>query len=241
KTLDDNIILVIISESGKLYKGSFYKAISESSIIIEMKTLNHRELSGFISKIFNSENVKCDRAIIDYIIDRSGYLNKELNKNLYNIENEVKKLISSLGRAKKIKREDVDHLLITDREKNIFKLTDSICTGDLKTAIDSFMSLNEGKEDNYLAFYMIIRLIRNLLNIKILKHLGKDNMSIIKTTKLSKFEFGKLSNFERHFSLEDLKRMHTELYKTEVKLKSSVGSFEENMIYLISELCLIRK
>ncbi len=234
--LDESVILIIVSESGKLFKGGFYKKISKSSLIFEMSKLNRKEFYGFIAKQINSKGIKVKTDILNYIIDRTGYLNSDLNKNLYDIQNELDKLTSSITSGKRLDKAAVDSLLVTSVEKNIFEMTDAICMGNTTKAINSFLNLNTGKDDNYLAFYMIIRLFRNLLYIKEYKIKNYKNPDIMKKLGISSFEFGKLNGFEARINRDTLFNIYTELYDVEVNLKSSVGDFENNMLYLISRI-----
>lgn len=234
--LDDTVILLIISKSGKLFKGGFQKKVSKNSKIFEMSKLNRTDFSGFISKQINSKGIKVKNDILNYIIDRTGYLNADLNKNLYDVQNELDKLTSSITKGQRIDKADVDSLLVSSVEKNIFEMTDAICMGNTNKAINSFLNLNTGKDDNYLAFYMIIRLFRNLLYIKEYKRERYKNPDIIKKLGISSFEFGKLNGFESRINRETLLNIYSELYDIEVNLKSSVGDFENNMLYLISRI-----
>lgn len=234
--LDDSIILIIVSESGKIFKGAFYKKVSKYSIILEMSKLNRREFSGFITKQVNSKGLKVKTDILNYIIDRTGYLNSDLNKNLYDVQNELDKLTSSIKKGERIDKASVDSLLVSSVEKNIFEMTDAICMGNTTKALNSFLNLNTGKDDNYLAFYMIIRLFRNLLYIKEYKKEKLKNPDIMKKLGISSFEFGKLNGFESRINRDTLLKIYSQLYDIEVNLKSSVGDFENNMLYLISRI-----
>lgn len=234
--LDDHVILIIVSESGKLFKGSFTKKAQEHSIIIDMAKLNRRDFSGFINKQFAAKGIRLRSDILNYIIDRSGYLNADFNKSLYDVQNELDKLTSRVSSGSTIDKGIVDGLMISSVEKNIFEMTDAISIGNTNKAINSFLNINMGKDDNYLALHMIIRLFRNILNIKDYKHEGLNKAEIMKRTGISNFEFGKLSGFEARIDRKTILDIYDILYDVEVNLKSSVGNFEDNMLYLISSI-----
>lgn len=226
-------ILLINSSSGKFFKGSLYKKAEKTGNIVKIDKLNRKELGNFIGKKLAQSDIKINSKVLNMLMDALRYGDKDLDVDLYDVSNELEKLISV---AKgKLREEDIRRIYNDDQVGNIFALTDSICNKDANKAIDNFMLLNENK-DNYQVLYMIIRQFRNILNIKLLKNQKRNDYDIKKLTGLKDFEYNKLKGFEARYSMEDIKEIYSKLYETDLNLKSSKGDYQTNMLSLITQL-----
>lgn len=231
--ISEDTILVINSTSGKFFKGSLFKEAEKNANIIQTQRLNRKELANFIGKKLASHNLRISRQLLNKLIDGLGYENKDLNISLYDVNNEVEKITSSA--SGKIRESDLEGLYRQNLVGNIFKLTDAICSFNPKEAIENFMILNKDSDD-YRVLYMIIRQFRNLINIKLLKKQNRKDYDIKKTIGLKDYEYKKLLNFEKNYSIEELKDIYEKIYMTELNLKSGKGSYQTNMIGLISSI-----
>ena len=150
------------------FRGKFYKQISILGHNIELVRFNEIELFKFIKKRFVSKNIEVKDIVLKYIIDRIGYLDSSREKNLYDVENEVNKLLNSFSKDV-LDFKDVDEILVDKFENSIFKLLDTISKKDYKNSIKILVELKKSGEDSFSTFYMIVRYIRNLLGVKVLK------------------------------------------------------------------------
>lgn len=226
--------LLIFTFKENPFKGKFYKKIQSLGHNIELICFTQIELFKFIKKRFNLKNIKIKDSNINYIIDKIGYLDKSRNKNLYDVENEVKKILNQ--DKKEIEIKDIDEILIDKFENNIFKLLDFISIKDYKNSIITLVNLKKSNEDSFLIFYMIVRYVRNLLYIKTLRQRQKTIEEITKEIKISNYECKKLYKTTDSFTLQTLIEYINLLYETEVKLKSTTKDIDILLELLITKM-----
>lgn len=210
-------ILLFVFRGKKAYRSKFVKHIEKLGDHISFHKLTAPALREFISQRLT--NVHYQREFLDYFIDRSYYLDKNHDKNLYDIVNALDQL---KGNAKNniLKLSDIDNLA-GNYEKNIFKLMDSFSQRDIPLSLQYLYDLNREKDESYRIFFMLVRQIRNLLYVKEFNRRKYPVESATEISGISKYEFQKISKFIRFWSYKDLMRNLHLAYKVEVILKST--------------------
>ena len=219
------------------FRGKFYKEISILGHNIELNRFNEVELFKFIRKRFKSKNIEINQTVINYIIDRIGYLDNSREKNLYDVENEVKKVVDSFN-GELITVENVDEILIDKFENSVFKLLDSISKRDFKNSYKMLIELDKSGEDTFAIFYMLVRYIRNLLGVKLLKSKQKHTDYISKELKISNYECKKLYSACDNFSLDTLYRFVNLAYEVEANIKTKGRSIDLMLELMISKMSI---
>lgn len=230
-------VLVFVMKGETAFRGKFYKEISILGHNIELVKLNEIDLFKFIKKRFNAKNIEVSDKIIRYIMDRIGYLDSSRNKNLYDVENEVKKILE-FENINSLTIEDVDSILIDKFENSIFKLMDSIGSKNYSDSMNVLANLIKSGSDPFSIFYMIVRLVRNLLGIKYLKTQNKHLDYISKELKLSTYECKKLYSSCDNFSIETLCDFLLICYDVECNVKTRSVDISLLLEILISKMSL---
>ena len=84
------------------------------------------DLFKWVKKKFDNKNVLIDNAQIMYFINQEGYLDKSSEKTLSDLENEINKISSFVGKENKVTNDIIDQLSQKKVENDIFKLIDYI-------------------------------------------------------------------------------------------------------------------
>lgn len=228
--IPDHSILIINSYNDKVFKGKLYKNIEKIGKIINYNKLEYKELSTWIKNFFKENKLDISSDLVDYIIDKSAYLNKDLNKNLYDLNNELLKFNKFSGG---ISKGNIDSIFTSSFESNIFKLTDAVSHRDISKSLEIYSDILKNSDDPFRIFYMIVRLIRNILTVKESIRIKKRDIDISREYSISTFEIKKLKGVIKLWKYDNLKKAIHSAYKTEIMLKStSIPSIEivENYI-----------
>ena len=235
--IPNTTVLLFVMKGSLAYRGKFYKQISILGHNIELVRFNEIELFKFIKKRFVSKNIEVKDNVLKYIIDRIGYLDSSREKILYDVENEVNKLLNSFSKDV-LDFKDVDEILVDKFENSIFKLLDMISKKDYKSSIKILIELKKSGEDSFSTFYMIVRYIRNLLGVKVLKLKQKHIDYISKELKISNYECKKLYFACDNFSLETLCDYIDLTYSVESDIKTKNRDIDLLLELLISKMSL---
>lgn len=227
-------ILVLVSYQ-KAFKGKFIKNSRECTVHIEVDKLNRNQLKNFILKKLKIHQISMNNEAMEYFINNTLYFEKELDINLYDVENEVNKIIHS--NLPKIGIAEVEEILISSAEANIFKLTDAIGENHKQKILTSFFKLIRSDMDIVKIYYMMNRTIRNLFYIKWGQRKQVSFIKINESLKLSPYEFKKLQNYIENWKLKELQNIMHEAYRSEVKMKRSFDTIENIIRNYVMFIC----
>lgn len=149
--------------------------------------------------------------------DRSGKINQSYN--LWEASNEIEKLVN-YREGKEIKKEDVELLVKSKVDMNIFSLIDSISSKNKnKAALLLNKQIEEGLNENYI-LTMFVYQFRNLIKIKSLLDQGFVIPQIVAQTKMHPFVVQKTVQQCQKFEMEALKKIYKKLFDADLAIKT---------------------
>ena len=235
ENFNDMTYLFFIYNSDKLFKGKFVKQIEKFGQIYTFSRLNQKDFYGFVRKFFVNNGINIEMNSVRLIADRLRYLDKDSNKTLFEVENEISKLLNNI-KSKSPTYDEIEESIIDTFEEKIFGLLDYMSTKDLKKSLTSYKTMKN--EDQMMIYYMIIRQVRNMICVRDC-HNKKINMQTGQSyCALSPFEYKKLEKLVKNYNMNDLLKLHELCYKSEVNFKTSKRKIEDIIERMILEFCI---
>lgn len=234
--LGDHVLLLIRGKGEKFFKGKLYKTIEKQGHVAHCSRLSGQDLKGFIEKRLSRSRIRAKGDLIQYLMDKLGYLGRDSTVNLFDVDNELEKICSATTEGGVLTREAIDQNLISTLRDNIFVLTDAVSIGNTNLAIRTYLRLVQSGEEPFMIFQMLVRQVRNLIHIRLLQARHPKQRDQLESAGLSSFEFQKLSGHLRRIQWQDLLQMHGLLFEMECKTKTSQGDMTTNMLLLITRL-----
>lgn len=236
--LSDDICLIFLEKGKKADKSKkIVKKINDIGGLIEFNKLTGRDLDNWIKKSFKEQNKNISKTNINYLIQASAYFDRNAHKTLYDLKNEIIKLTTYLGNRKEIKTQDIDNIVAKSLERNIFKLLNSISEKNVNNSLKIFNEMYMLNEPIQLILHMIIRQFRLMLMYKVLKAKGYYENDISKKMKVKFYEFNKIKNYSRNFSMDQLEKGLNLCLKVDKYLKTSSMNEKLLMEMLLINLC----
>lgn len=232
---NDMTYVFLVYESDKLFKGKFVKSIEKNGDIYNFSRLEKRQFYSFIKKFFLSNMIKLDDKSTILIADRLRYLDKDTNRSLYEIENELSKLANNI-KSKTPSYDEIEESIIDTFEEKIFGLLDYMSTKDAKKSLNAFRTMKN--EDVAMIYYMIIRQIRNMISVKDCVGKRINPQTAQNYCGLKSFEYGKLERFVGKYKMKDLLFLHRLCFESEKNIKTSKRDFYEVIERIILAFCL---
>ncbi len=154
-----------------------------------------------------------------------GFAQKDKKKkvvqsfDLWEVNNEIEKLISYCW-GREISEKDVELLVVSKIDMNVFNLIDSIGSKNKGKAVLLLNSqIEKGLNENYI-LTMLAYQFRNLLKVKSLLEQGLSSSAITAETKMHPFVVQKSVQQCQNFKLADLKKIYGKLYDADVAIKT---------------------
>jgi len=217
KNIIDDKDLVIVFWEGKNPKktNNFFKFLIKNAKAQGFEKPTGAKLNQWIVKKIHS------------IDPKSGISQRALEKlifyvgqDFFSLEQEIKKLTNHAG-EKIISEEEVDLLVQSNFDLNIFQTIDALGNRNKKEALKFLHQHLKKGEDPFYIFSMFVYQFRNVLKVVDLKENYRMNeQEIANKTKLHPFVVKKSLIHGRNFSLETLKKIYQKLSNLDAKIKT---------------------
>ena len=229
----ENSRLIFASETVNKTR-SVYKAIAKYGTVYEFTRFDEAGLRNFIIKRFNSMGAKITEDVLDEFIYATAYLDKNSDRDLFTVENDVFKTASyalSEGRVV-ISRQDVEECMPGVLRTDVFAMLDAISSGKKAEAVRLLeSSLSEG-ENVFRLLSLITGHFEIMLGYKELSAQGKQPGEITSILgERSEWRVKRLGGFARRIELSKLKDILMNLYDMERGIKS--GDIPERLAFTI--------
>lgn len=204
----------------------FDRTFAKAGNVYDFAPLNSGQLRGFIEKRLNASGKKYKSSLVWRIADESGYNNKNIDYGLYELDNDIKKIIAHSGSRDEINDSDVADIITANPENDIFGLIDAIGARRKDRALELLNNLiTKGANE-----YQILALLTNQLELMLMtKEMGSDgmNMAAIKeemkaTAGVHEFKTQKACQSASHFSVADLRKILSAAYDIDMHIKSGL-------------------
>ncbi|MCK9443144.1 MAG: DNA polymerase III subunit delta [Tissierellaceae bacterium] len=236
ESLGDYVCLVIIDKFNSLKKTTkLYKSIKKQGGIVEFSKLKGKDLNSWVEKEFKGHGKSISYSNISYFIQQSAYGDYNSTKSLYDLENEISKVINYAGEGE-ITKGHVEIAMIRTLDTNIFNLLDSINRKDRDSALGILNDLYISNEPIQRILFMIIRQIRLLLGYKLYRERGDDGGSIQKKLQIKDYEFKKISFEANKFHKDNLIGALEHILDLDIKQKTSSNDEKLALEMLIIQL-----
>ncbi len=207
-------------------KNKVRTAASKCGKVYDFQPLNDKLLRSFIEKRFRSAGKVHRPSVTDSIIESSGYGNKAVEYNLYNLDNDLKKIIAH-SYGDEITDSDVMAVLSVSPESNVFAMLDAIGRNRKDEAFRLLHNLMVSGTSVFLLIRMITSQIELILDVKELKEEGNQLAAIQKKLGVHQFRVKKAMSLTGRYSTDHLRKILSAAYEIDGNIKS--GLFESTL------------
>ena len=216
-----------ISSKGKRRKGGgLQKMIEGFGRSYEFAPIDKDDLTVFIVKRFRSEGKEVSGRAVDTIIANSGYMNKNIDYALYNLESDIKKIAAHSG-GDTVTEEDVLAGLSDNLEHAVFKMLDAVSENKKDVALQLLHDMLLTGADEHGILALIANQLELMLEVKQLSGEGRNENEIAKHLKVHDFRVSKANRFQKRYDENELRRMLLSAFETDDRIKS--GELEASL------------
>lgn len=201
--------------------GKLYKALKKKCRVYEFGRLDRSQLTAFAAKRFDAAKANADRAALRYLIEETGYFHRDTVYDLYNLENDIKKLAAYRG-GEPIREEDIDAVLKGDMDKFAFDFLDAVTSGQKGKALRLLHNILGSGGEVYGVLGLLINQFELMLEAKELKAEKMNKDEIAQKLSMNSYRVGKALSFADKFSEEKLKDILTRFYEADRSIKTGV-------------------
>ena len=218
--------ILIISTDADGQKNDFFKELKKKSKAYDFDRLDRVQISAFAEKRFRACGLGIKREALRYLIEETGYFNKESEYRIFNLENDIKKVIAHCDGAE-VKPEDISTALNGDMDTYIFNFLDAAANKKKDAAFTIMHSMLNSGSDFFSIVPMLINQFELLLEVKEFKDDAMPASEIIKIMKIHEFRVKKAMQTSDRFTKTKLREILSQLYELDRNVKT--GTLEQNL------------
>jgi|GEM_PF-207987 len=199
----------------------------------EFECLDDSKIRIWVAKEFSKKNVQISLLALKKLIYWVG-------NDLWRMENEIKKL--SLVGKRTIEEKDINTLVRSKIETNIFKIIEAVSSRNKKAAMRLITEYQEKGESEEYLLSMILWQIRNIAQVKFSKFNEEypsfsTKQKIAKELKIHPYVVEKSLALAKKFSGEEIKKVYHKLMEVDYKIKTGKIESGAALILFVSEIC----
>lgn len=226
--LDSEDIILIYEEKDFNKNNSLFKFLKKNAKSQEFKFLTGQGLKAWIKKEFDRYETKIDSGVLEKLIEYIG-------NDLWQMSNEIRKL-ASFRNSETVKAEDIELLVKSKIETDIFKTIDAIADKNKKQALNLLHKHLEKGDSPLYILSMINYQFRNLLIVKDFIEKDKPYNIILKRSGLHPFVVKKSYYQSQKFTFQELKKIFQKIFKADLDIKTGKTQPEIALDLLIAEI-----
>lgn len=235
--LNESILLIFTGQKPDDAGGKsrLFRAVEEAGAVYDFTPLDMRTLRGFVVKRLKKNNVCAQPSVIDMMIRDSGYLNKDMDYGLYNLDNDIKKMIAHSDGVR-ITSDDVATAVSDNLETNVFAMIDAVSRNRKDEAYRLLNNLFASRANVFPIQKLLVAQLELMLVVKEMRNEGMNVSDMHKYLKMNEYRVKKTVQHSARVSEEKLRKILLKGYEIESNIKTGLMSDRLAMEYFIAEI-----
>ncbi len=188
--------------------------------------LDRPQLNGFAEKRFKAAGVNIDRSVLKYLIDETGYFNRETEYTIFNLENDIKKIIA-FNDSGNITEDDIDQTLKGDLDKFAFDFLDAVTSNKKDVAFRMLSNILGNGGEVFSVLGLLVNQFELILETKEMSETTRDTQRMAEVLKMNPFRVKKALSYADKFEKKKLQSILSQLYEIDRNIKT--GMIEPNL------------
>jgi DNA polymerase-3 subunit delta len=225
KVLPDSCLLMLTADSVDKRR-KLYKAIAATGSCYEFSRLSEGEVRSFIQKRLKQSGKTAGAAVIRQMIAMSGYFDRQSDYTLYNLDNDIKKLIAHSD-GDIIQLSDIAGGLSGNTESYVFDMINAISRNCKDEALQLLHNLLVSGESVYKLLALVCSHYEIVLMVKEMREEGRSAEEIKSTTGAHEYRIKIAGQLSERYSIEQLRRILCRCFDVDKNIKT--GLLEERL------------
>ncbi len=161
--------------------------IKKYGAVYEFDRIDRDELAQWIKRELGKSGKNIGAKELDHFINSIGYIDKNGSKSMYDVENEVKKLMNYIGKATAVHMEHIEAIVPRNVENDIFKLINACSEKDADRSLRVYGDLLLEGESSLGILALLTKQIKNMIGVAELHNKRYDGKSISEKLKIHEY------------------------------------------------------
>ncbi len=163
--INDTTCLILVSYGSIDKKKRLFKELKNQGAAYEFDRIDRDELAKWIRNSLGKSSKSIGSRELDHFINSIGYLDKNGSKTMYDVENEIKKLVGFAGSSTDILMAHIEAVVPRNIENDIFKLINACSEKDVDRSLRLYGDMLLEGENSFGILGLLSRQIKNMLEV----------------------------------------------------------------------------
>lgn len=218
-------------------RNELYKFANKKYDFYQSDRLDRKKFSSWVMERFKSRKISIDNNSREYFVEKSGYLFRDSQITLLDVENEIEKICLNSYNSGTITIIDIDKASSKVNDNDIFKFIDYIFAGESKNVYFMMKNIIDSQKSPLLLFSLISRHISTLIKIHILRKNGIAQDSISKMLSMHPFVVKKCTSQLKNHSYSSLIDLYNLCSDMDYRIKKGQIRDDLGLEVMIGRIC----
>ena len=219
KNFPESTVLILICGNPDKRK-KLYKAAVKYGSAYDFDRLDPPMLRSFVAKRFRAAKKEFDPDLSSYLIDMSGYYDKDSDYTLDNLVNDIAKTTAHSG--ERITAQDIENTVISGTERDVFAFTDALSSGQKGEALRILHFLLEGGENVFKLLGLICSQYETILSVCEMRSDGMNLAQMKAALGIHEFRIKKAFDPASRYDAEKLRHVLMKAYEADRNIKTGL-------------------
>lgn len=212
--------LVFVTESKYSDSITAYgKKLMKACSAYDFAKLDKAGLQSFVNKRVRAAGKILGHREMDYLIDLSGYFNKDSEYTLAQLDSDLEKIVKAVD-DDQISNSLIEDLLIGKQDKYVFNLIDAMMSGNKGKALEIAETIIHEDDGAMAVLALMTKQLEIMYDSLELEREGMSLPQMAKATGIHEFRLKKAYQAARAFNIDSLKDLLIKVYNTDRDIKS---------------------
>ncbi|MBQ6389689.1 MAG: DNA polymerase III subunit delta [Mogibacterium sp.] len=197
---------------------AFGKKFAKKGGGYEFSRLDKADLKSFITKRIHTSGKMIARRELDYLIDLTGYYNKESSYDLARLDADIAKLVKACPEDS-ISYGLIEDLLIGDSDRYVFNLVDAVVNGDRPRALEIAETIIREEDGAMQVIALLTKQFEIMYDALELSREGYSVSQMASMTGINEFRFKRAWQSAGAYKLSRLRELLVQLYNIDRDIK----------------------
>ena len=218
--------ILILSASNPDDASQLTKYLKKECKTYAFDRLDRPQLNGFAEKRFRAAGTNIEKSVLKYLIDETGYFNRETEYTIFNLENDIKKIIA-YNETGNISVQDIDQTLKGDLDKFAFDFLDAVTSGRKDNAFRILNNILGNGGEVFSILGLLVNQFELILETKEMSEFTRDSVKMAETLKMNPYRVKKALAYADKLDKKKIQSTLSQLYEIDRNIKT--GMMEQNL------------
>ncbi len=215
----DTSVLIFLLESR--FAGditSYGRKLGKAAGSYDFARLDKADLKSFINKRVRAADKILARRELEFLIDISGYYNKESTYTLTQLDADIGKIVKAC-QGDQITADVIEELLTGDNDRFVFNLVDAVVSGNRARALAIAETIINEEDGAMQVTGLLMKQFEIMYDALELSQEGMSIAQMAKKTGINEFRFKKAWQAANSYSLSRIRKLLIQLYNIDRDIK----------------------